>query len=96
MKRHNDQKLGEVLKEMMNSKKLKPKLNQVKVKSLWETMMGPSINKYTRQLSLKRNKLYVSIDSAPLKQELSYGKEKIKKMLNEELGEEYIKEVIIF
>ena len=95
MKRHNDQKLSDVLKEMMNSKKLKPKLNQTKVKSLWESMMGPSINKYTRQLRLTRKKLYVTIDSAPLKQELSYGKEKIKKMLNEELGEAYIEEVII-
>jgi hypothetical protein len=30
-----------------------------------------------------------------LRQELSYGKEKIQKILNEELGEEYITEVII-
>ena len=88
MKRHNDQKISEVLKEIMNSKRLKPKLNQNKVKSLWETMMGPSINKYTKKLSDRRNKLYVTIESAPVKQDLAFGKEKIKKMINEELGEE--------
>ena len=57
--------------------------------------MGPSINKYTTQITVRRNKLFVTIESAPLKQELSFGKEKIKKMINEELGEEYIQDVVI-
>ena len=42
-----------------------------------------------------RKKLYITVDSAPLRQELSYGREKIKKVMNEELGEDYIEEVII-
>ncbi|MEM8908872.1 MAG: DUF721 domain-containing protein [Bacteroidota bacterium] len=96
MKRHNDQKLKDVLKEMVNSKKLKPKLHQTKIKATWEEMMGPSISKYTTQISVRRQKLYLTISSAPLKQELSFGKEKIRKMMNETLGEEYIEEVIIY
>ncbi|MEM9823237.1 MAG: DUF721 domain-containing protein [Bacteroidota bacterium] len=96
MKRHNDQKLNEVLREMTNSKKLKPKLHLTKIKTIWKETMGPSINKYTTQISLRRNKLYLTIESGPLKQELSYGKEKLKKMMNEALGEEYIEEVIIY
>ena len=91
----NDQKLNEILKEMMNSKKLKPKLQQEKVKSIWEKMMGPSIGRYTRSIHLRKNKLYIQIDSAPLKQELLYGKDKILKIMNEEMGEEVIEEVII-
>lgn len=96
MKRHNDQKINEVLREMANSKKLKPKLHQTKIKMLWEELMGPSISKYTNGISLRRNKLYVTIESGPLKQELSYGKEKLKKIMNEALGEEYIEEVVIY
>ena len=96
MKRHNDQKINEVLKEMVNSKKLKPKLHQTKIKSVWEEIMGPSISKYTQQISLRRNKLYLTIESGPLKQELSYGKEKIKNIMNEALGEAYIEEVVIY
>ncbi len=96
MKRHNDQKIDEVLKEMMNSKRLKPKLHQAKIKMVWEELMGPSISKYTTEISLRRNKLYVNISSAPLKQELSFGKEKIKKIMNETLGEAYIEDVVIY
>ena len=91
----NDQKLNEILKEMMNSKKLKPKLQLEQIKNIWEKIMGPSIVRYTRNIALRRNKLYITIDSAPLKQELSYGKNKIIKLINEEMGEEVIEDVII-
>lgn len=96
MKKYNDQKLKDVLAEMYNSRRLKPKLDQLKVKTIWKNMMGPSINKYTREVSLRKGKLMVQIDSAPLKQELSYGKEKIIKMMNEEIGEKVVEQVVIY
>jgi len=96
MKKYNDQKIKDVLAEMYNSRRLKPKLDQLKVKSIWEKMMGPSINKYTREVSLRKGKLLVQIDSAPLKQELNFGKDKIIKMMNEEIGEDVVKAVVIY
>ncbi len=95
MKRHNDQPLKDVLREMVEAYRLKPKLHQTKVRSMWEDLMGPSISRYTRDLYLRRKKLYVNLNSAPLRQELSLGKEKIRKIFNEALGEDYIEEVII-
>jgi hypothetical protein len=58
-------------------------------------MMGPAIAKHTTDLKVYRQKLYVQIDSAALRQELAMGREKIRKMFNRELQEEYLKEVII-
>ena len=95
MKKHNDQKINEVLGDMVERLKLKPKLNQVKIREVWTEMMGPSINKYTKKITLRRNKVYITIESAPLRQELTYGKEKLLDLLNEKLGEEYIEEIII-
>ena len=95
MKRHNDQKIDEVLKDMLKTYRLESKLNQTKVKSLWASLMGPSISKYTKDIIIRRSKLFVTLDSSPLKQELSMGKEKIRNIINEELGEEFIKEVVI-
>ena len=95
MKKYNDQKLKDVLDEMMNSRRLKPKLDQLKVKSIWESTMGPSINKYTKKISLTKGKLFIKIDSAPLKQELNFGKDKIVKLMNKEIGEKVVTEVII-
>ncbi|MEO0340635.1 MAG: DUF721 domain-containing protein [Bacteroidota bacterium] len=87
--------MKEVLNKMLEVYKLKGKLNQSRVKSLWLSLMGSAIAGHTTEIKVFRSKLYVSIDSAPLRQELYLGRSKILKMLNEELGEEYLKDVII-
>lgn len=95
MSKHNEKTLKEALHAMIEQYRLKGKLNQTRIRSLWEELMGPSIARYTREIRMGRKKLYIRLDSAPLKQELSMGKEKIRHMLNEALGEEYIQEVVI-
>ncbi len=95
MRKADEQPLKEVLREMIDSYRLRGKLNQSRIRSTWEEMMGPVIAKYTTEIRVRNQKLFLTITSAPLKQELSYGKEKIVKILNEHLGEEFIKEVII-
>ncbi|MEN0002798.1 MAG: DUF721 domain-containing protein [Bacteroidota bacterium] len=87
--------LKEVLKDMVETYRLKNRLTQTKVKELWEKNMGTPIARYTTAIKIRKNKLYVQIQSASLRQELSYGKDKIKRILNEELGEALIEEVII-
>ncbi len=77
------------------SEKLKSKLYLTKVKIHWETAMGTPIMKYTTDIHLRKKKLYVHIDSAPLRQELAMNAEKILTILNESLGENYLEEVII-
>ena len=73
----NQVSLKDALKEMLEVYRLKAKLNQTKINAVWIKLMGTSINKYTREIKLRRNKLYITIESASLRQELSYGKEKI-------------------
>jgi|AntRauTorckE5430_2_1112549.scaffolds.fasta_scaffold07442_2 predicted nucleic acid-binding Zn ribbon protein len=92
---NNQTTLKDALKAMLDHYKLKGKLNQSRIRHQWEEMMGPSIANYTKDIKLYKGKLFIIIDSAPLRQELSYGKEKIRKVLNEQLGEEAIREVII-
>ena len=75
--------------------KLKGKLHQTKIEKFWSEVMGTTINNYTQHIKLRGKKLYITITSASLKQELSFGREKLKKVLNQELGEEYIEDVVI-
>ncbi len=91
----NELSLKDALKSMVEYYRLNARLNQTKIQNAWTQSMGTSIAKYTTELKLRKNKLYITISSAPLRQELSYGKDKIKRILNEELGEQYIDDVII-
>lgn len=95
MKKKNDLSLQEAMKEMLQQYRLTPQLNETRVKLLWEKLMGKTISTYTANIQVRKNVLYLTILSAPLKHELSYGKEKIRALLNDELGEEFIKEVVI-
>jgi predicted nucleic acid-binding Zn ribbon protein len=92
--RQNDQDIKSVLHDLVETYRLRPKLNQTKVRTLWEEQMGPTILRYTRSISLKNGVLYIALSSSSLKQELSYGKDKIRTMLNEGIGEEAVREVV--
>lgn len=94
-RKSEEQELKVVLQKMLDIYKLKGKLNQSRVKTLWNEMMGPSIRKHTTEVKVYREKLYVTLDSAALRQELSYGRDKILRNMNRELGETYLKDVII-
>ena len=80
---------------MVEFYRLKPGLHQARIKTAWRDLMGATIAGYTQAIYLRNRKLYLTIDSPSLRQELSMSRDKIRGILNEELQEEYIEEVII-
>lgn len=95
-KRRNEYiSLSDALKEFVNENKLETGMDKVDVKNAWQNLMGNGVNNYTTQVQLKQDTLYVSLSSSVLRQELSYGKEKIVKMLNDELGKEIVKSIVL-
>ncbi len=96
MKKQPEKKLGELLREWLSKRKhLQKEIRQRRIRQLWKELMGATIAKYTESIYLSRGKLYIEISSAPLRQELNMGKDKIKRILNEALGEQLIEEVYI-
>ncbi len=96
MRHKNNVTLGQALEMMVKELKIKGKLDETRIQDGWERIMGKPIAKYTSSISLKGGKLYIKVENAPLKQELSYGREKIRDLFNQELGSDVIREVIIF
>lgn len=95
-KRLNDNSpIGDVLKEIIQINKLQPGIDQIAVKEAWVNLMGNGVNSYTQNIILRGNTLYVELTSAVLREELSYGKQKIITMINEELRREVVKEVVL-
>lgn len=88
-------RIGDVLKDFIQTNKLEKGLDKVGVKEAWHAVMGKAISKYTTNILLERDTLFVQLSSSVLREELSYGKEKIIKLLNEELGKELIKKLVL-
>lgn len=96
VKRNNENiSLGEALQEFVAKNKLQKGLDKVNVKEVWNTEMGPPIAKYTTAIMLERKTLYVALSSSVLREELSYGKEKIIRLLNEKLGKDLINKLVL-
>lgn len=95
-KRINEHKsISEALKEFVSDNKLQTGLDKVNVREVWYSQMGPAIEKYTTAIKLHGDTLFVQLSSSVLREELSYGKEKIVKMLNDELGKDLIKKLVL-
>lgn len=91
----NEGSIGDVLKQFIETNKLQTGMDKIDVEAAWKSLMGNGVNNYTKEVVLKGTTLYVSLTSAVLREELSYGKQKIIKMINEEIGKEVIKDVIL-
>ncbi|WP_027125511.1 DUF721 domain-containing protein [Gelidibacter mesophilus] len=95
-KRNKDNlSISDLLKEFVDNNRLQPGLDKVNVRDAWAQMMGNGVNNYTTAIQLERDTLYVQLSSSVLREELSYGKEKIITMLNESLGKEVIKKLVL-
>jgi hypothetical protein len=95
MKKQNDNPVKDVILQLMKNYKLTEKVNEVKLVNKWEKIMGKTIAKYTTEIYVSNKKLFIRVVSAPLKQELSYSRNKIIELVNNEIEEGYINEVII-
>lgn len=95
-RRNNDnQSIQDVLKAFVDTNKLQSGLDKVNVRDAWTNLMGNGVNNYTTAIELKHETLYVQLSSSVLREELSYGSEKIIAMLNEAIGKEVIKKLVL-
>ena len=95
-KRNNENlSMADALKEFVETNRLEKGLDAINVADAWKNMMGNGVNNYTTAIQLKGDTLFVQLSSSVLREELSYGKQKIINMLNENLGKELIKKLVL-
>lgn len=94
-KRFNEESpIGDVLKQFIQENKLQTGIDKVDVREAWKNLMGNGVNNYTTEILLKGSTLYVALSSAVLREELSYGKDKIIKMINDELRKDIVTDLV--
>jgi hypothetical protein len=95
MRKSNEQSLKEVIDDLLEAYKLRGKFNQKKIIQSWERVMGKTIANRTDAVFFKDEKLIVKLSSSVLREELSFSKNKIIQLLNDDIGEEVVKEVVL-
>lgn len=87
--------MQDALQQFIKQSGLKGNIQALQIENVWEQIMGKTIAKYTDKIQIINSTLFISSSVAPLKNELLYQKEKIIERVNEAMGENIIKEVVI-
>ncbi len=94
MKRDNSiLRIDVILEEVLAKSSLQKGIDEIAVKQVWHDVMGKGIASYTDDVVLKGHILIIKLSSSTLKEELSYGKDKIITMINDVLGKDLIKSI---
>jgi len=87
--------LGEALKKFLDKSRLKPAIQSMQIEDHWEKIMGPTIAKFTDKIEIRNGDLFIYTKIAPLKNELVFQKELIIERINESMGENLVREIVI-
>lgn len=87
--------LGDAMKKFLEGSRIKGGIQALQIEDVWEEIMGKTVARYTDKIQIFGDKLIITTNVAPLKNELMYQKEKIKQRVNEAMGQKVVGEVII-
>ena len=87
--------ISDAMKKFLEGSRIKGGIQALQIEDVWENIMGKTVARYTDKLQIIGDKLIITTNVAPLKNELIYQKEKIKQRVNEALGQNVVEEVII-
>ena len=95
MKRSNTQSIGEAIRAYLKESKLEKPLKERQLISTWESLLGKSIARATRDIYIKNGKLYVFLTSSVIRNELYMLQDEIIRKLNESAGEELLSGMVL-
>ena len=94
-RKSNGAPLKDVLHQFIEQYRLRGKLTEVSVFDTWKKVMGNTIGTRTEKIAFQKGVLYVKVNSAPLRSELNMQKQKVLDLMNEAMGADSIKDVVI-
>ncbi|CAL2101767.1 RNA-binding protein [Tenacibaculum sp. 190130A14a] len=92
---NNSFSIKDLMGSFIQENNLKKGFQKMHIEEAWEKLMGAGVASYTSEVKLQNGTLIVRLTSSVLREELSYGKEKIINMLNHEMGEDLVKRLML-
>jgi predicted nucleic acid-binding Zn ribbon protein len=92
--RDSDEKpLGQIVGKIMKAYGLEKRMKEMDIVKGWPEMMGIAVANRTTNLRINNRVLYISMDSAVMREELLNGKEIIIHRVNDFAGEKIVDDV---
>ena len=94
MKRNDAQQIGDMIRKFFRQNGLESPLNEYRLVQAWNDVVWPVISRYTTNLYIKNQILYVHLSSSVLREELMMGRDVLVRNLNQQVGAQVIVNII--
>ena len=91
----NNVDIKNLINVFLKKNRLENGLLDLEVKKVWFEVMDNGVANYTRDVNLKNKTLYIKLNSPALREELSYGKEKLINIINQKFKNEIINKIVL-
>jgi len=95
MKRSEAKTVGEIFQEAIAKAGMSEAYDEQRASYLWPEIVGPTVNRMTTRRYVANGTLHVFITSASLKSELSFLTDALIKRINDAVGKQVIKSIVI-
>ena len=95
MRGNNTNNVGDIIRKLMKNPKLAEKMDELDALDVWKELIGDKLKKFVVSAKMNKGNLHVKLSSSVLRNELSYKKSELKDQINQKLGKEIVKEIIL-
>lgn len=93
MRKCNAEQVGQLVRMFMRQEGLETPYNEYRLINSWEEVMGQGIARFTGEMFIKNQTLFVKLLSPVVKNELMMGRANIVRRLNEKVGSHVIADI---
>ena len=94
MRRNKTESIGDLVRQYLRQEGLETPLNEVRMVEAWTEVMGQAVARYTGDVFVKNQVLYVRLKSPALKANLMMGREGLVRRLNDHGGAQVIVKIV--
>ena len=94
MRQSKSEKLGDIVSQILRLNGLETPLNQHRIIEVWKNNIGRSFERYTENIFIKNQTLYIKLNSSVVRNELSMHAKVLANKLNNEVNAQVITNIV--
>lgn len=94
MKRKKTEGIKDVIYQYLRDNGLETPLNEFRATQAWGSIVGPAISKYTTDIKIYNQTMFVSVSSSVVRNELLMKRSLLTKKVNDHVGAQVITQIV--
>lgn len=95
MKKTDSERVDGVIMQYLREYGLETPLNEHRLIQAWGTVLGPAVSRYTKELRIYNQVLFVTVSSAAIRNELMMRRTELVSRLNSQVGAQVITQIVL-